>query len=449
MPEKLERRANMGQVWTPENIALEMAKASLTTHPEIKRVLDPACGPATFSKALYHAGATDITLSCFDVDKRMTRITDKANKEYGFMGTVRCKDYLIDTKLAEKFDLVIMNPPYIRHEIIPQDKKEAYHSFINQKLQQKIDRRSNLFVLFLLKGIIDLAHSGILCAIVYDAISQARYGKMALELLERHAKKVTRKTVRAPFNDALVDAQILIYQKRAAPVKRVPAKTRPKVAGLAPLHELLSTRRGTGLPRRALFIAKESDPCYDDAVPFIVKQPDLSSLVVAADKRAYLVESESKNAERSLDWLSEQAKALGILDSQLAVSPVKGPILFNYYIRDAARHLWNTDNIAASDNFYVSTPKDDFPHEVAWLLLNSKPFLFRLIDVARNQGNGLAKLQLYEYKEAMVPDWRSLSKRSVQTLFEVSLSLIKENAGYETVRRSADEAVEELGHAWT
>ncbi len=127
MKQDLKRRPELGQVWTPEKIALDMAKAALSAHPEIKSVLDPACGPATFSKALYGAGATDITLSCYDVDKRMTGTTAKANKEYGFMGTVRCKDYLSDTKLAAKFDLVIMNPPYIRHEIIPQDKKEAYH----------------------------------------------------------------------------------------------------------------------------------------------------------------------------------------------------------------------------------------------------------------------------------------------------------------------------------
>lgn len=438
----LARKTNLGQVWTPSEIALDMGRQSLKLCPSPNKVLDPACGPGTFSLALREAGASRLNLYAYDVDKRMSDITSKINRKLGFKGEVFVKDYLADTSLAGRFNLVIMNPPYIRQEEIPADAKNAYHEYLNQTLNGAVPRRANMFALFLLKGLVDLAPNGILCAIVYDAISQTSYGQQVLRLIGRHAELLSQKHVRAPFDGVLVDAQVVYFRKRSNPLASCSHESAIHSNGLVSFEELVDVRRGTGFPLRRAFLANSADPYFKMSVPFFVKQSRLRGLVVKPDLQIYL--AEAQNNKKMAAWLKSRAKALGYGDINLAIKGVKGPILFNYYIRNAPRHLWNPEDVVVSDNFYVSVPKEKFPAEVAWLLLNSAPYLSRLVDAARNQGNGLLKLQLYEYRKTGVPDWRRISKSKIASLLKVSKALIRDGADYATVRNSADKAVKGL-----
>jgi adenine-specific DNA-methyltransferase len=422
----LTRKANLGQVWTPSDIAIDMARQSLKLCGSPNKVLDPACGPGTFSLALSEAGASRLNLYSYDVDKRMIDITSKINRKLGFKGEALVKDYLTDTTLAGRFDLVIMNPPYIRQE----------------EMLAGVPRRANMFALFLLKGLVDLAPGGILCAIVYDAISHTNYGQKVLRLMERHAEPLSQKHVRTPFDGVIVDAQVVLYRKRSKPLGTDIHESVIHSSGLVSLGELVDVRRGTGFPIRKVFIANREDPYFCASEPFFVKQGQLPGLIVKPDLQVYL-EKAHKNP-MLIAWLEGRAKTLGYGGAKLTVKGVSGRILFNYYIRNAPRHLWNPTNVAVSDNFYASVPKGDFPEEVAWLLLNSKPYLTKLIAAARNQGNGLLKLQLYEYKCVGVPDWRALPKRKLSSLMKNAKALIQSGATYENVRMIADKEVKGL-----
>jgi adenine-specific DNA-methyltransferase len=439
-------KSELGQVWTPVDVALKMAREALAAKEGIKKVLDPACGPATFTTALHAAGAKGIQLDCYDVDERMEQLTSAQNRKFGFLGTTKRQDYLADTTLAGLFDLVIMNPPYIRQEAIAPEAKNSYHKYLKEILGEAIDRRANLFALFLLKGIVDLAEGGILCAIVYDAITQSTYGKKTLALLAQHAELLSSTPVLAPFDGVLVDAQILLYRKcfggRSKSVESA-VQTEP---GCAPLEILLATRRGTALPVRKGYLASVGEPHFQHAVPFLVKQRKLESLIVDADARAYLAESLVSNNSEISAWLQERADKNRIRLPRVSVNAVKGQIAFNYYIRNAPRHLWNKDGVAIADNFYVSSTTEGFPAEVAWLLLNSDEYLNRLVAAARNQGNGLKKLQLYEYRQVLLPDWRLLPKRTINSLQKMALALINDNADYMTVRATANKRTKGLSY---
>lgn len=439
----LRKISELGQVWTPSDIALQMAQECFLLNPKIKSVLDPACGPATFSYALKSAGATNVKLVCYDVDVRMKSVTLNANKELGFSGSFRLKDYLSDTSLQGRFDLVIMNPPYIRQESIASDTKDAYHEYLSSKLGSTLDRRTNLFVLFMLKGIVDLAPNGLLSVIVYDAISQTGYGKKALKLLDKHAELISCRHARTPFDEVLVDAQVMVYRKRDEPLE-VAECDESNNDGLVELNDLLVVRRGTALPRRAVFLAKESEPHFKSAKPFFVKQSKLSSLVIKHDKYAYINQKTIPLESQVIRWLKDRAAVLNSSLSKFEIQPVTGPIVFNYYIRNAARHLWNINDVAVSDNFYVSVTRESFPAEVAWLLLNSETYLSKILAAARNQGSGLSKLQLYEYKAVRVPDWRLLSKKQIRVLMKAALSLINCDSNYESVRLVASKLAGEF-----
>lgn len=441
---RLSLNPELGQVWTPMFIANEMVNQARLAHPKAKRVLDPACGPATFSTAFNNEGLSDFEITCYDIDERMVIETESKNKQFGMNSKAIVGDYLADESLAGKFDLVIMNPPYIRQELIHKSKKNLYNNYLSRLLECVVDRRSNLFALFMLKGIVDLASDGILCSIVYDAISHSNYGKKTLSILERHAELLYIKSIQAPFNGVLVDAQILIYRKKIVASKGVSPKIEAGDDTLVTIGELLQVRRGTALPKRKAFLASSDDPYFERSSPFFIKQSNLDGLVVVPDKRAYLADSQKTQNDNFQTWLTERVKAQIPYPSRTAIKAVCGPLAFNYYIRNAPRHLWNIDNVALADNFYVSNPIGDFPAEVAWLLLNSDIYLDKLTDSARNQGNGLLKLQLYEYKQVLVPDWRRLPNSIINELQQNAQYLIDDGANYQSVRRVANELSKEF-----
>ncbi|MDP1522105.1 MAG: N-6 DNA methylase [Methylotenera sp.] len=439
----------LGQVWTPPDIAMEMGAMAIAAcgNSPIKKVLDPACGPATFSKVLHEAKLSKVSISCYDLDERMASFTKKVNSLAGFKGNTLNKDYLADTDLEKSFDLVIMNPPYIRQELIPIKDKEKYHLYLNSQLGEIVDRRSNLFVLFMLKGIVDLKPGGIMCAIVYDAISHSQYGKKALAILNQHAEIEASKHVKAPFNNVLIDAQILVFRKRAVPLTgklNLPAIQQHQ-SGTVPLDQLLDTKRGTALLYRKAFLANEADPFFSNATPFFCKQAKLKGLVVKPDSKAYLFESEQAINKKLATWLKHKVEEVASKKVvKLAHSKKAGPLLFNYYVREAPRHLWNPDMVTVSDNFYVSMPKHGFPPIAAWLLLNSDAFIKPILSSGRSQGNGLTKLQVFEYKQAIVPDWTTLTESEIAELISVATTLTSNNASYSEIIKTANKTAERL-----
>ncbi|OPY60050.1 MAG: Modification methylase Eco57IB [Pelotomaculum sp. PtaU1.Bin065] len=437
---KSDTQKKYGQFWTPRNIALEMARRALSFVPDAKYILDPASGSAIFSEALHNAGARNVVMRCYDIDKKWSDLTKKINNNLGFAGDSITADYLKATSLRDEFDLVIMNPPYIRQENVSMENKKTYYKYLEKELNTKINRRANLFVLFLLKGVLNLKPKGILCAIVYDALSHTSYGKDALRTLELYAEPLYCEKVKLPFKNVLVDAQIIIYRKRFTPLEVLETKKENTPKGFVTLEEILNIKRGTCFSRRDLFIAKPGDPFYDLAEPFFMKQFHLKGLVVVPDSKAYLVTELNRN--KLLKWFKTRTDKNGYEKSIKKNHPVKGRILFNYYIRQHPRHLWNPKLIAASDNFYISDTKGDFPSEVAWLLLNSDIYLKKIIGAGRNQGNGLVKLQLYEYKGAFVPDWRILTKGQISRISKKAAELLKLRAGINIIKKIANQITE-------
>lgn len=424
----------LGQVWTPQDVAEKMIVELFQTGKSIRKILDPACGPGTFSKAIHQVGIRDVELVCLDVDQKMVNLTRKINKGLDIKAEAITGDYLAKHNLSQQYDAVIMNPPYIRHELIDLAQKDKYYNYLQYHFTERIDRRSNLFVLFLFKAILDLKSGGVLCAIVYDAISESRYGKKALKIMSRHAELIKKIHIKTPFNKTLIDAQILIYRKLKNPTSETSGDTDYKhiPEGCARLGDIMNVRRGVGLVSRKVFIAKETDPFYNSSIPFLMKQRNPECLVAAPDSRAYFIESFDN--VRLLKWLKSRVDDEGEQFVKLSHKKVIGPIIFNYYIRNNPRHLWNINMEVVSDNFYVGSAKYEFPNSVAWLLLNSDLFLESILLSGRNQGSGLKKLQLYEYKDAFVPDWRKFAKKDVNELEVIAERLIKQNANAKLVR---------------
>jgi len=89
---------------------------------------------------------------------------------------IRCEDYLLSA--STPCDIVIGNPPYVRHENIPEDKKVAY-----RKLFRTFTHRSDLYIAFFEKGLKQLKTNGQLSFITSNRWLKNQYGKNLRDLI--------------------------------------------------------------------------------------------------------------------------------------------------------------------------------------------------------------------------------------------------------------------------
>lgn len=455
-----KQNGELGQIWTPDNIAYRMAELAFKYSPNGPNIIiDPAVGPATFIKALYKyrliRASTQII--AYDIEQKYVDYSMKYLKRLGIDGLVFLDDYLLNNNKI-KADLIIMNPPYIRHERIPPDLKNKYLNSIGYN----IDGRSNLYVYFLLKALKDLKNQGILCAIVYDTIHYSKYGKKLWEIIKSELKILKTENVEMPFNNVLVNAVILVAKKKKSRSQlflNIPTSINPLPDKYAYLKDLVFIQRGTGLLNTSVFMAKPKDDYFNYSKQFIKKTTKIDGMIVQKDhsERAYLFEDYSSVPKSLQDKLQQKVDKIysikgrdrtKTLRDTIKRKPkrwflhkiVRSKVIFNYYFRKEPRFLLNPYELPIADNFYAIKPFN-FNEECAWILLNSSYYKQSLIKASRPQGNGLSKIQVYEIKNAIVPDWRKLSKYEINSLAEIAKKCKAENLNKVMITKLADNFV--------
>lgn len=425
----------LGQVLTPPDISDYMVDKSLKYFDTNLKILDPACGPATFVNSLQKKH-TDFEITQYDIDPQMVSLAKEYCQNCQLKNTTLNEDYLLSPIKYNYYDLVLMNPPYIRQEKIPLDLKKKYNNVLSQEIKVNIDSRSNLFIYFLIKSYLELKDNGIMCAILFNSISKTNYGVKCLNFLKSKCKILFSENLQTPFKDTIIDAEILIFKKITPP----PTKENQPIEitkNYVTLNELLFLKRGSAIPNRKAYIFKDNNANYKDyLIPIFIKQQYISGLVV--NNWNYVYNPYNETTEWFIDHLHKNKLEFKKFNL------VSGMLLFNYYIRNNPRFLWNGNKVAVSDNFYASETRDDFPNEVAWLLLNSDIYTNAIVAASRDMGNGLKKIQLQAYKSVCVPDWRLLSKEKINFLYKLAISLIDENASVEKVKNKINNLLEEI-----
>jgi adenine-specific DNA-methyltransferase len=426
-PREIAKR--LGQVFTPAKIADQMVSELLSIVGEWNGaiVVDPCVGEAALPKALKRAVQTGYILKSFDIDPKIALIGDnwikqniaKANK-------VICDDFLkVDNDNIGIWDVVIANPPYIRQEWI--DDKLDYQTSAKNKYNISIPGAANLYVYFIIKLIMGLREEGAFSIIVYDSWSHTRYGRWLVEFLNANCNEVKSIPVRnTPFEGHLIDATILVgkrssKQNKNSTLKVIDRSVLRDFSGFTPLLSEYRTKRGLRLKQASFFMGNESDIISNGATLFVKKPSKLKGLSVKSNHKesALLIpmkgarcskviaelkrrmESAQKEPEKNqsiLNWLQKRPEYW----ERHPVAP-KAPILFNYYFRNRPRHIYNPESIEYADNYYGVTPTNGLTNAAAFALLNSTSVVMELQECSRRQGNGLQKLQLFEYREAWVP----------------------------------------------
>lgn len=454
----------LGQVFTSSELSKQMVRGlGLTANVKDSRLLDPCVGPATFLKAIAEVNMIkSAKIDAFDLDPDMVNATCTWANQHGHEISVSKLDYL-SAPLDTKYDYAILNPPYVRQEWI--EKKTYYRDLFKQRYRVDIPSTSNLYVYFIVKVLEDLKVDGQFACIVYDSWQSTRFGQWLYKHLLSVSKDLRIEPVHGlPFQGHMIDATIIYAKKREMAqepssliVATEKASFASSIPGMDQITSLFATKRGLRLKQADFFMTHVDKEESQGAKPFIKKIQLVSGYSVPENHpEAVLLFTSSDSDKRTICEL-ERRLELAKMDPEsnlpiltwhrerpdewmLHNSAPWAPILFNYYIRRRPKHIYNQKRIY-SDNFYGLTPLKSGPI-LAWVAaLNSTASTIGFLEQARNQGAGLAKLQLFEYRQAWVLDISQWSKADVSKLASLGESLVANVEPPERIIATIDEVV--------
>ena len=447
-PEEIRLDSTLGQVWTPANIAEEMMKKIGEFTNENSRILDPAGGPGTFFLAAQKTSLKFRSFDVFEVDLRLTQYIEE-NFDSSCL-KIFLRDFLTYEHLESSYDAAVLNPPYIRHELIDLREKQILGNTILARTSRNFTKRINYFGYFILLSASLLKPGGVMCAIVYDSLKSTRYGQEILDYLLSSGSFISREIISAPFENRMIDAEILLWKKNtsqlAEPLELLFEENLKVKEGYCLLSDLAIVKRGTSFLKREYFLDKDSK--HDSKfIEMVTKQPLTSGLLVEPNTYGLFKSDNPEEDRTKLDQIKQIYNDPKLQSLSALPTPIYGDILFNYYIRENARHLLNEKNLPASDNFYCVTPRNREMRVIHWVLANSSQNIKNLLRASRTQGSGLRKLQLFEFASSYFPDYRKFEPEDIHVINEIGLTAIAEAWSLDILKENATGHLLKLGYS--
>ena len=445
-PNDIDLDASLGQVWTPESIAEEMMKMLSQFTDEGSKILDPAGGPGTFVLAAQKTSIKFKSFDLFEVDPRLAQYVEEHFESPRLK--IFFHDFLTYNHMESIYDVAVLNPPYIRHELVSERQKQLISDVLLSRTSRLFTRRTNYFGYFLILTASLLKPGGVMCAIVYDSLKATKYGQEILDYLLTSGSFISRRVISAPFENRMIDAEILLWKKDVSqivePLELLFEDDDYVPEGYCLLSELATVKRGTSFLKREYFVDKNSQ---DDSafIEMVTKQPLTSGLLVESNSYGLF---KSDNPSEDIAKLEQMKKFYDdpkLQELSALPTPIYGDILFNYFIRENTRHLFNQKGLPASDNFYCVSPKSKEMVVVHWVLANTEQNIENLLKASRMQGSGLRKLQLFEYVNSHFPDYRKFRSEDIRIINEIGSAAIAENWSLEKLKESATYQLKKIG----
>ena len=212
-------RNKMGQFATPPPLAFDIARYLLTLLPEQSNVrfLDPAFGTGSFYSAVL-ATARNRTLHArgFEIDPH-----------YGKPAQVLWTNSPLELSLEDftcqepdaTYNLLICNPPYVRHHHLTAAKKAYLSSRVLRATGLALSGLSGLYCYFMLLSHEWMQDDGLAAWLVPSEVLDVNYGRQVkrylaeqVELLRIHRFDPND----VQFDDALVSSAVIVFRKRRA-----------------------------------------------------------------------------------------------------------------------------------------------------------------------------------------------------------------------------------------
>lgn len=212
-------RNRMGQFATPSNLALDILQCAkkLLEKNEIAHFLDPAIGTGSFYSAL---------LDVFPKNRIGTAVGYEIDPYYGAHAAELWAETGLDVRLEDftqaeppasndKFNLLICNPPYVRHHHIVNDKKKRLNNRVQKACGVKINGLAGLYCYFLGLCHAWMADGGLAVWLVPSEFMDVNYGVSVKRYL---LGKVTLLHIHrfdphdVQFGDALVSSAVVLLR---------------------------------------------------------------------------------------------------------------------------------------------------------------------------------------------------------------------------------------------
>jgi hypothetical protein len=329
-------RNKWGQFATPFALALSLARyAHKTLGKERLRFLDPAIGTGSFYSALSQVvpamsieAATGIELDPL--------FAEAAESLWGKSGLhVVRGDFTKQKPPAQRFTLVLTNPPYVRHHHLESDAKDRLKEQLARSLHMEISGLAGLYCYFLLLCHDWMEEQGLAIWLIPSEFMDVNYGvTLRRYLTERvtllHIHRFCPTDVQ--FTDALVSSAVVVFRKTLPPPgHRVRFSfggeiENPSTEALVPLDVLRQSRKWTQFPARTNFESTD-EPTLGDL--FVIKR----GLATGSNSFFILSEEETKTwhiPRRFLKPILPGPRYLtaDIIDQRADGAPVVSPHLY-------------------------------------------------------------------------------------------------------------------------
>lgn len=210
-----KERNIMGQFATPDDLARDIMKVVKDYFPDgTLTFLEPSVGLGafydaflrTFDRQAGHALA-------FELDRNFYEASCQLWNEYDI--TFRNEDFLTAKQNEEQFNLIVANPPYVRHHYIAPERKEYLQKEVLKRSGIQISGLAGLYCYFLILSKQWLTERGLSCWLIPSEFMDVNYGKAVKQFLTEqvHLLRIHRfEADDTKFDDALVSSTVVLFR---------------------------------------------------------------------------------------------------------------------------------------------------------------------------------------------------------------------------------------------
>ncbi|MBP7051625.1 MAG: Eco57I restriction-modification methylase domain-containing protein [Phycisphaerae bacterium] len=257
------QRNKLGQFSTPAELASDIIRLALSwlpaEHPV--RFLEPGFGTGPFYSALLrNAPRSQIEIATgYEIDADYIEPTTRLWGDTGLH--LNLGDFTKaepPARESAKYNVVVCNPPYVRHHHLSSVQKQQLHALVSERLRFQMNGLSGLYTYFMVLSQAWMAPGGIGAWLVPSEFMDVNYGRKVKEFL---VGRVTLKRIHrfdpkeVQFDDALVSSAVVFFTNTPPPENHRAefsfggTLSKPKVSAFIALDELDNLPKWTHLPQ--------------------------------------------------------------------------------------------------------------------------------------------------------------------------------------------------------